>query len=217
MFSISWTDLKTLADDNSWKIYYHEIKDLEGNRLCYVTSTGNSNHQYLAKPLGADETEFEDDYKTDAVSVADAAEAISKIEDVNKAEIVQVTPFSSNSVQFSGEGKHQTITAGETESIDFKVTYDALLNGGLLQAINAKAGDSIKAEVIDKDGVYAPANTVLNVWIPKWPVLVGEVMDLTTPQAGNIPKDVYLRITYTSTGSTDVDVIVDYKLNKDIS
>lgn len=217
--SIQWTDLKTLQFDNSWHLYYIENYNLQGVLNNYICVTGNTNHQYHTKVQNDNKIDFETNYKNSSTKVNSIDIALGKILDVGKSGIVQTTPFSSNSVEFNGEGIFEVITKDTTEDVDFKVTYTALLNGGVLQAENAVAGDYFVAQVIDKDGVYYPAGTVLKTWIPKWYALVDNMkMDLTTPQAGNIPANVYLRIKYTSTGtSTDVNLIINYKLNKDLS
>lgn len=164
-FSIKWSDLKTLTEDNSWNLYYIEHKDINEIIDSYIVVSGNINNQYHAKCADSDKTDFETNFKSSSTKVDLIPEAISKIEEVGKSEIVQVTPFSSNAVEFSGEGVYAVITKNTTQDVDFKVTHNSLLNGGVLQAVNAKAGDYFVAQVVDKDGVYAPAGTILKTWI----------------------------------------------------
>jgi len=216
-FSIKWADLKTLKNANSWQLYYIEQKNLAEVVDSYIVVTGNVNNQYHTKCQLTDKTDFETNFKSASTKVDLIPEAISQIEEVGKTEIVQITPFSSNAVEFKGKGVKGTATKEATTDIDLKITEGSLINGGLLYTNNAVVGDKFTCQVVDKDGIYYPAGTVLNEWITNWYAMPNTKMDLTTPQAGAIPANVYLRIKYTSIGTVnDVDVIVNYKLNKDL-
>ena len=149
----------------------------------------------------SDATDFENNYKNTANG--------------KLIPIIQTTPFSANQVVFNGAGVFATIQAGQTVDVDLKINSNSLLNGGILQTSGEEMGDYFSAQVVDKDNIFGyGAGAVLNTWISKWYVLSEDVhMDLTTPQAGSIPAGLYLRIKYTSTGTSDVKIIVNYKLN----
>ena len=145
----------------------------------------------------------------------DAQSTQSELKDV---ELVQATPFASNDVVFKGNGVIAEVDTGKTTDIDFKVTFDALLNGGILQTIGESFGDYFQAQVVDVDNLLGQgANFVVNTWIDKWYALLEDKhLNLTTPQAGDIPNGFWLRIKYTSVaplGGTKIKVIVNYKLN----
>ena len=196
---ITWTDLKALITKKRAAVQYEE-KD-----LYYCVWIVDGADEYMTKikksdPASSDQTDFETNYQPKA----------------NEKTAIQTTPFAAGKVEFDGRGSKGTVTAGLIENVDYLVTDEMLINGGLIYFHNGVAGDTFTCQIVDKDGVYYPAGTVLKQWITDWNVFPNIKQDLTTPQAGTIPALVYLRVVYTSTGIVDVDVLVNYKLNKDL-
>lgn len=199
MNASTWTAFKDLAVSKKLLMQYSETTDIYDVFLC---EAGVFLWNFSLLKGSADAQDFETNHKPSA--------------NASLISIVQTTPFAANQVVFKGEGVFDTVPAGTEKNIDFKITYNALLNGGILQTKGEEMGDYFSAHVVDKDNILGyGAGAVLNTWIVKWYALIEDVhMDLTTPQAGNIPANLYLRIKYKSTGATDVKVLVNYRLNQ---
>ena len=126
-----------------------------------------------------------------------------------------INPFLNNETDFDGVGVIGTAVKNTTTDIDLLVSNERLINGGLIHCENAIAGDTFSCQVVDKDGVYYPAGTVLSQWMTNWPAIPDHPFDLITEQAAKIPAGVYLRVKYTSTSTTtDVKLCVGYRLYK---
>ena len=122
---------------------------------------------------------------------------------------------------YAEDGMVGTATKNTTTDLDFKVTgAKEYVQGGQLLFQNAAWGDYITAQVVDVDNVLGyGAGTVLNEYIKKRYVHpdIGK-SELEVPYAGLIPQNTYLRIKYTSVGtSTDVNIAVNYSLHHDNS
>ena len=129
-----------------------------------------------------------------------------------------IRPFEHNETDFDGQGKIFTAAKNSTTDHDMLIPAQRIINGGVAYFDKAVIGDTFTAQVVDVDGVYAPAGTVLNQWLTDWPVFPSKVSDMLIEQAGDIPAGVYLRIKYTSTGATDdVKIMIGYRLYKVIS
>ena len=126
-----------------------------------------------------------------------------------------------NKFDYSEDGMTGTATKNTTTDLDFKITgASEYVQGGQILFQNAAWGDYITAQVVDVDNVLGyGAGTVLNTYIKKryiHPDL--KKSELEVPYAGLVPQNTYLRIKYTSVGtSTDVDVAVNYSLHHDNS
>lgn len=194
----SWSEFKALAlDKKKLSIQYTTGSD---RYEIYCAETPFVWNYSLMFSDTADKTDFETNHQPSA----------------NKRLSIQVTPFAANKVAFDGRAANKIITAGQTDYVDYLVSDQMLINGGMVYFHNGVAGDTFTCQVIDKDGIYAPPGTVLNQWITDWNVFPNTKQDLTTPQAGTIYPGLYLRLNYTSTGGTDVHVLINYKLNKEI-
>lgn len=123
-----------------------------------------------------------------------------------------------NTFDYCEDAVSGTATKNSTTSIDFKVTSDQIyVNGGQFLYKDAVWGDSIVAQVIDKDNVLGSgANVVLKTYIIKRYIHPSENESaINLPYVGSIPQNVYLRIKYVSTGAVlDVSVAVNYFFHK---
>lgn len=117
-------------------------------------------------------------------------------------------------LNFDGQGVTQTITAGQTQNVDLTLTNDCLITGAWLIINNGNFGDSCNFQVVDTTGIYAPAGTVLSQFITNWylPTTIDDQFDI--PYPAKIYSGLTIRLVYTSTGSTNVSVIINYKLHK---
>lgn len=123
-----------------------------------------------------------------------------------------------NIFDYSENAVSGTATKNSTTSIDLKVTTTkTYLNGAEILYQNAVWGDYVVLQVIDIDNVLGyGANTVLKEYVHKryiHPDLKYDEVEL--PYAGLIPQNVYLRVKYTSIGtSNDVNVAINYFLHE---
>ena len=108
-------------------------------------------------------------------------------------------------------GTQATITASTVQNVDIILADDAYVRVIELRAKNHVFGDSVTAKIVDIDGVYFPAGTVI-----KTPILNYGLSEDRQQQANyeavvpqKIPGGVYLRATYTSTGASDVSIILN--------
>lgn len=109
-------------------------------------------------------------------------------------------------------GSHcDTITAGETQELNWKipdvqwlsVSKQTYFDGVSYYAQNAEIGDKITFQVVDVDGIYYPAGTVLEEFATDYNVYPN-CIDQIRLYKGKLIKDLYIVIEYISTGSTDV-------------
>lgn len=114
------------------------------------------------------------------------------------------------------EGINGTATKNTTTSLDYKIsTEDKYLSGGELITENHVWGDWIEVQVVDVDGVYYDAGTVLKQYIKKRYLCPSDCCTYVESwYAGLIKKDLYMRIKYHSVGTVnDVKVAVNYYLH----
>jgi hypothetical protein len=111
-----------------------------------------------------------------------------------------------------------TVTKTTTQDIDYKLTENLYLDGGELNTKDAEFGDKVTAQVIDIDNILGyGANFVVKTWLVEWGLCNMGTCKILTDYKGYVLKDLYLRIKYTSVGTTnDVKVIVNYKLHRAI-
>ncbi len=133
----------------------------------------------------------------------------------NKAEAH--APFSDNSVEFKATGIMATVSKGTEGDIDLAIGTEArLLNGGHLYAQQGVVGDTITAQIVDVDNLLGQgANFVVKEWIKDWYIIPDLLQHIRTPQAGEVPAGLYVRLKYKSTGTAnDVKVLINYDLYK---
>lgn len=126
-------------------------------------------------------------------------------------------PDLKNTFDYSEDATNGTATKNSTTNIDLKITGDKIyLNGGQFLYKDAVWGDYISAQIVDKDNVLGyGTNAVLKTYITKRYIHPSETnTSIELAYVGAVPKDVYLRIKYTSVGTTlDVPVAVNYYLH----
>lgn len=121
-----------------------------------------------------------------------------------------------NEFDFYGNGITGVATKGTTTTFDLKIDKDnCYCSGGEIIVKDAEHGDYIRIEIVDVDNILGyGANTVLNVYLSKWFIDYRGKNVLEVPYAGYIYENLYLRLKYTSTGSTyDVKVAANYNFH----
>ena len=116
-------------------------------------------------------------------------------------------------------GYRGTATAGTTTNVDFAIgAEDRYIDGVRLFLKNHVDGDTMDFKIVDVDGVYAPAGTVLKQFGYSWNVDDGQ-----SDQGGSVYNflariyaGLYIRVAYTSTGNTNVIVKVNARLYRKI-
>lgn len=118
---------------------------------------------------------------------------------------------------------NETITKESTVELDWKilsvsylgVTKDSFMDGIEYVAFNSKVGDTMTFQVVDKDGVFYPAGTVLDEFGKNWGVFPNQ-NTIKLYKAKLIPN-MYIRIIYTSTSTTtDVDFVCNLFRHMDV-
>jgi hypothetical protein len=125
------------------------------------------------------------------------------------ASLVELAPFNTSlNFRFRGKGIEGTAAAGQTTNIDEKFTQEMYINGAQLILKNHVFGDYVNFQVVDVDGIMAPAGTVLDTFGEKW-FVASDKQDQQTvilPYPARIYAGLYIRISYKSNGLTDVSV-----------
>lgn len=122
-----------------------------------------------------------------------------------------VLDFTKYKVNKYADAIEATVTAGTTSDIDYELADDMLLHGGsILMVKNAAWGDYVKLQIVH------PQAGVLATFVNKW--FIDDTVRAQTSPTVNYPGKVVtglkLRIKYTSTGQTDVEVKMNWNLEK---
>ena len=123
-------------------------------------------------------------------------------------------------VRFRGKGIAFTATAGTTTSYDYKLTEARLIDGAEVFCKDHAFGDSLKFQIVDVDGVYAPGivppGTVLDEFITDWYMAADQQGQTQTRLSylAEIITGLYIRLVYTSVGVTNVQVRCNLFLHK---
>lgn len=129
------------------------------------------------------------------------------------------TPFAESLVTFSGDSVSATITAGQTANVDYyldpaKFPNGVYLNGGSLISSGASKGDYFSAQVVDVNNTLGyGSNFIVNKYILQWFVDPLARMHISTDYAALLVPELYLRIIYTSVGTSDVWFGINYYLH----
>jgi hypothetical protein len=121
-----------------------------------------------------------------------------------------------------------TVTAGSTGTLDLLLSDDHLITGLELMAMNSNFGDLVTLQVVDTNNMllnaYGSAYVTANY--PQYPVLrqfatncvvnsdtqVKLIKEKTYPAKVN--AGLTIRCLYTSKGSSDVNLAINYELHK---
>lgn len=123
-----------------------------------------------------------------------------------KNKVVSLDELSS---EFKGQGVLATVPKGSTYDIDVKVPFDIYFNGAQIILDKHILGDKATMQVVDKDQVYYPTETVLKEFATDWYFASDKKGqdEVVLNYKARVVKDLYFRLRFTSTGNTD-DVLV---------
>jgi predicted ThiF/HesA family dinucleotide-utilizing enzyme len=95
-----------------------------------------------------------------------------------------------------------SIPAGQTVNVDTRIADDNLFRGIKLIATNTVFGDTVSVKVVDIDGVYAPAGTILSAPVLNFNISSDQQLqvDYESIAPFKILGGLYIRITYVSSG-----------------
>jgi hypothetical protein len=131
-------------------------------------------------------------------------------------ELKRLEDFDAYKVNFKGFGQYGTAIAGQTTNIDLQLSEERLVYGGNAVLKNHVFGDKITLQVVYKAG---GVDTVLGEYVTNWGVADDkqqqDTIMVTYPT--KVSAGLYLRIKYTSVGSTDVSVCINYYAVKNIT
>jgi hypothetical protein len=126
--------------------------------------------------------------------------------------------FNSSNVSFDAQGCATTIPAGTTANLDLLLQDDVFVVGLQCVAKGVAIGDSASLQVVDTAGeTGAPAGTVLGQYASNWQMsgVDGIQVDIETPNTpAKAPAGLTLRVVYTSTGTSPVQLGINYRLYK---
>lgn len=99
-------------------------------------------------------------------------------------------------------GIQGTIPNNTTANIDTQITDDALFRGLKLIATNTTFGDTVTVAVVDKNGVYFTAGTILSYPVMNFNISSDQQLqaDYESIAPFKILGGLFIRITYISTG-----------------
>lgn len=107
-----------------------------------------------------------------------------------------------------------TCVALSTTTLDTVIANDSLFRGAELLVPSAVFGDTVTLKIVDKDAVYAPANTVLSTPVSSFYMMTGqERQTYESICPFKIPGGVYFRIEYTATGIINIGFACNFILN----
>lgn len=132
--------------------------------------------------------------------------------------VIRSEPFESPyGYFFRGTGITCTATKNTTTNCDYKLTETRKISGIHVYLKNQCFADTMKLQVVDKDGAYYPAGTVLDEYGTNWNIdsehesQGREIMNY----AAGVLVNLYLRVVYNSTCNVnDVDIKINYYLHK---
>lgn len=127
-----------------------------------------------------------------------------------------INDFIKSTLNYSAVGISSLVSFSSVTNIDHRLADDVLLTGAQVLTNCATFGDTINFQVVDVDGIFAPAGTVLNQFVTNWQLKSDsqEQINLNINYPAKIYAGLYLRLVYTSIGSTDITVAINYSLHK---
>lgn len=131
--------------------------------------------------------------------------------------IKKTAELSPENSTFSLQGFSGAASANSTTNIDYLISTERWLTGGVLLVNNGNWGDSLHIQVIDKDNVLGyGSNVVLQQFITNFYVRPDSVFQekLEVPYVSLLVAGLYVRIVYTNTSLFEVGVACNLYLHK---
>lgn len=118
----------------------------------------------------------------------------------------KVTDLDADKAKFKLQGFKGLAAVNTTSNIDFKLTEERWVSGGILLCQGTHWGDKISLQVIDKDNVLGyGANVVLDEYVTDF-YLVSDSefqLQLESPYIALVPANIYIRVVYSNTSLLD--------------
>lgn len=187
---------------------YYEIQPIE--EMAWA-----NNSTLLTDIAAGDATVAKDD--TGNTDITDVAEAINHLKDENPVTIDATSPVHTYALAEAHTLRarligiiNQTVTKDQTSTLDWAIpntvylgtNKQSYMDGIHYYAKDAEVGDKMTFQVVDKDGLVYPANTVLDEFGLDWAVMPDAETTIRLYKAKLI-AGMYLRIKYTSVGTTN--------------
>lgn len=127
-----------------------------------------------------------------------------------------VNSFVKSALNFNAQGILATVIAGSVQNIDYQVSGDQLITGAYVLVQNGSFGDHVSFQVVDTQGLYAPPGTMLNQFVSNWYIQSDSELqaDFEINYPAKILSGLTLRLIYTSVGSNNPSVAINYLLHE---
>lgn len=99
-------------------------------------------------------------------------------------------------------GIQASVASGTTQNVDTRIADDVLFRGVKLIAQNTTFGDTVSVKVVDVDGIYFPAGTVLGSPVLNFNISTDQQLqaDYESVAPFKLLGGLYIRLTYISVG-----------------
>lgn len=195
---LTWSQFKDFLDNPSVKSTYLEFPD---KYILRATNTAFNVGCILIKDSGADQTEFEADYKANIDLLS------------SRAGLLEPFAVPSYAINHDGITAPVTCTKNATTNVDYLIPADKYIFGGELLLKDVQFGDKVDASVVDVDAIIpevARAATCEN-WPTVSTYIVNHYVDCrsstgyvavdTRPLCSKILAGLYLRVSVTCVNS----------------
>jgi hypothetical protein len=200
MTKISWTQLKQLIVGSN--LPYSWAQD--DNSYTVICANGPFEMVTVIPsidPMNPDLMDFKANYQNNS-----SPSLRSNVVQVLGADSLTLCPF----------GAMLSPTAGTTTNCDIALPQTMVLRGGVFFSTNAVVGDWISISVVDKDNVLGyggtpESPTILGTYVLSWFIMPGVeniLEDVSISQS--LPQGVYMRIAYTSVGTTAPTALINF-------
>lgn len=171
--------------------------------LDYITALGDVLDIYCKDALSAGDKTTLDGLVTAHTGVGLSGDP----SEVNIIDPIMNKPFAdADGFRARFKGISGTATKDTTTNIDYELTEDRYINGVRLMLKDHVDGDYVDFQIIDIDNILGlGANTVLDEFGSTWYMdsAIRTQPDVIVPYPAKILKDLYIRIKYTSVGTTN--------------
>jgi hypothetical protein len=126
-----------------------------------------------------------------------------------------IMSFVKSALNFDAQGVKTTAVAGGATNLDYTLVDDCLMTGMELIVNNGNYGDTMALQVIDTTGAFTgvPGAVLMQV-ASNWNITPTCDMQFDLSYPAKILTGMTLRAIYTSTGSNNVFLAINYKLHK---